>query len=76
MIGLPRTRGFSARNCQILLSNNFLPLTFVLVGANIAPLYQFKTGIVLAFLWLLFVLGSVVLSLSWRADAMVGAMPG
>jgi hypothetical protein len=58
----------------------FLPLTFVLVGANIAPFYKFKTGIVLACLWLLFVVGSVVLSVRsggqilWWTVPMSGAL--
>jgi len=58
----------------------FLPLTLVLVGTAIAPTHKFKTGVVLACLWVLFAVGSVVLSMQlggqiiWWTIPMSGAL--
>jgi len=42
----------------------FLPLIFVFVGGAFAPSHRFQTSIVLGCLWLLFVVGMIVLSVS------------
>lgn len=58
----------------------FLPFTFVLVGAGRSPSHRFKASVVLACLWVLFVVGSIILSISvggqiiWWTVPVAGAL--
>ncbi len=54
--------GIHVRTLEYSLVAFFLPLTFVLVGTAVAPRHKFKSGIVLACLWVVLAIGSSVLS--------------
>jgi len=58
---------------EYVISPFVIAITFILIGSKIAPKFKFKTAIILAILYLLFAIGTIIFSIKNGIEISFGA---